>query len=211
MQQRRSGEVRQHDTQRRALQWQAAGDSREGRRRQHKSVLHIRIRRAFPVLRRLGGGGSSQHERGTRHIPGALPGQNTGDAELLRLLHGGPVQRVRHVEYRQPRGVLPPQAQRIAETPAGASAGTGPPALTRQAHTRKGGANVSKVISVINDRIKERGVTLVFVSKQAHMKTDLLSKTLNGNRNMKADEFVNLCQVLDLTLEDFKAPAQMAE
>ena len=70
---------------------------------------------------------------------------------------------------------------------------------------------MSKVISVINDRIKERGVTLVFVSKKAHMKTDLLSKTLNGNRNMKADEFVNLCQVLDLTLEDFKAPAQMAE
>ena len=70
---------------------------------------------------------------------------------------------------------------------------------------------MSKVISEINDRIKERGVPLVFVSKQAHMKTDLLSKTLNGNRNMKADEFVNLCQVLDLTLEDFKTPARMAE
>ena len=41
--------------------------------------------------------------------------------------------------------------------------------------------------------------------------TDLLSKTLNGNRNMKADEFVNLCQVLDLTLEDFKAPQSTAE
>lgn len=102
--------------------------------------------------------------------------------------------------------------RKIAETlHSGASAGTGPPALTRQAHTKKGGANVSKVISVINDRIKERGVTLVFVSKQAHMKTDLLSKTLNGNRNMKADELVNLCKVLDLTLEDFMAPAQMAE
>ena len=43
------------------------------------------------------------------------------------------------------------------------------------------------------------------------MKTDLLSKTLNGNRNMKADELVNLCKVLDLTLEDFMTPAQMAE
>lgn len=69
---------------------------------------------------------------------------------------------------------------------------------------------MSKVISVIKDRIKERGVTLVFVSKQAHMKTDLLSKTLNGNRNMKANEFVNLCHVLDLTLEDFEAPQQAA-
>lgn len=64
---------------------------------------------------------------------------------------------------------------------------------------------MSGVISVINNRIKERGVTLVFVSKQANIKTDLLSKTLNGNRNMKADELVSLCQVLDLTLEDFKA------
>lgn len=69
---------------------------------------------------------------------------------------------------------------------------------------------MSGVISVINNRIKERGVTLVFVSKQANIKTDLLSKTLNGNRNMKADEFVSLCQVLDLTLEDFKAPQQAA-
>lgn len=69
---------------------------------------------------------------------------------------------------------------------------------------------MSKVVTVINNRIKERGVTLVFVSKQAHMKVDLLSKTLKGNRNMKADEFVNLCRVLDLTLDDFKTP-QAAE
>ena len=66
---------------------------------------------------------------------------------------------------------------------------------------------MSRVTTVISDRIKERGVTLVFVSKQAKIK----SKTLNGNRNMKADEFVNLCQVLDLTLEDFKAPQSAAE
>ena len=70
---------------------------------------------------------------------------------------------------------------------------------------------MSRVITVISDRIKERGVTLAFVSKQAHMKTDLLDKTLNGSRNMKADEFVNLCQVLDLTLEDFKAPQSVAK
>lgn len=70
---------------------------------------------------------------------------------------------------------------------------------------------MNRAITVINNRIKERGVALSIVSKQVHMKTDLLAKTLSGNRNMKADEFVNLCQVLDLTLEDFKAPAQMAE
>ena len=65
---------------------------------------------------------------------------------------------------------------------------------------------MNEIITVINNRIKDRGVTRVFISKQAHIKPDLLSKTLKGNRNMRADEFVNLCQVLDLTLEDFKAP-----
>lgn len=70
---------------------------------------------------------------------------------------------------------------------------------------------MSKVITVISDRIKERGVTLAFVSAQAHMNADLLEKTLNGNRNMKADELVNLCQALDLTLEDFAAPQPAAD
>ena len=67
---------------------------------------------------------------------------------------------------------------------------------------------MSKVVSVIGERIKERGVTLVFVSRQARMNPDLLSKTLNGTRNLKADEFVKLCQILDLTLDDFKAVTQ---
>jgi len=70
---------------------------------------------------------------------------------------------------------------------------------------------MNTVMEVINDRIRARGVTLVFVSKQANMKPDLLSKTLAGHRKMKADEFVSLCQVLDLTLEDFKTPQQAAQ
>lgn len=68
---------------------------------------------------------------------------------------------------------------------------------------------MSTVTAVINNRIKERGVTLVFVAKHANMKTDLLSKTLNGNRNLKADEFVNLCQVLGLTLDDFSEKTEI--
>lgn len=70
---------------------------------------------------------------------------------------------------------------------------------------------MSRVTAVINDKIQERGVTLVFVSRQAKIKTDLLSKTLNGKRNLKADEFVNLCQALDLTLEDFQTPVHVTE
>lgn len=62
---------------------------------------------------------------------------------------------------------------------------------------------MSKISSIIGERIKESGVTLVFISKKVHMSADVLSKTLNGGRNMKADEFVRLCQVLNLTLNDF--------
>ena len=61
-------------------------------------------------------------------------------------------------------------------------------------------------VSVIADRIKERGMTQVYVSRQANMDPDLLGRSLHGNRKLKADEFVSLCKVLGLTLEDFKTP-----
>lgn len=64
---------------------------------------------------------------------------------------------------------------------------------------------MNAIVKVIGDRIKEAGLTQVYVSKQAHMNPDLLSRTLQGDRKLKADEFVSLCQVLGLTLEDFKA------
>ncbi len=67
---------------------------------------------------------------------------------------------------------------------------------------------MNEVTTIIGNRIKERGVTLVFVSRRVQMKADLLSKTLKGTRNLKADEFVKLCDILDLTLDDFKAVTQ---
>lgn len=63
---------------------------------------------------------------------------------------------------------------------------------------------MASVIKVISDRIEERGMTITAVSKRAGINNDLLSKTLNNKRKLKADELVVLCQVLGLTLEDFK-------
>lgn len=68
---------------------------------------------------------------------------------------------------------------------------------------------MDRVVSVINNRIKETGVTLTFVSNRAHIKTDLLSRTLIGKRKLKADELVNLCCVLGLTLDDFKEEKEL--
>ena len=69
---------------------------------------------------------------------------------------------------------------------------------------------MSEVTAIIGDRIKERGVTLVFISKKADMNPDTLSKTLKGLRNMRADEFVKICRILDLTLDDFDVANQKA-
>lgn len=63
---------------------------------------------------------------------------------------------------------------------------------------------MNTIVGVINDRIKELGVTQAHVSRKISMDPDLLGRTLHGTRKLKADEFVSLCQVLGLTLEDFE-------
>lgn len=60
------------------------------------------------------------------------------------------------------------------------------------------------IVRVIDSKIKSSGMTQAFVSRQANMNPDLLSRTLQGHRKLKADELVNLCEVLGLTFEDFR-------
>ena len=62
---------------------------------------------------------------------------------------------------------------------------------------------MSELIKVINSRIADRGMTITTVAKRAGMNNDLLCKTLNDKRRLKADELINLCNVLDLNLDDF--------
>lgn len=62
------------------------------------------------------------------------------------------------------------------------------------------------IVKIIDNKIKSSGMTQAFVSRQAHMNPDLLSRTLQGHRKLKADELVSLCEVLGLTFEDFKRP-----
>ena len=60
------------------------------------------------------------------------------------------------------------------------------------------------IILVINKKIDERGITMTNTAKRAGISPDLLYRTLDGKRKLKADELISLCQVLDLTLADFK-------
>ena len=60
-----------------------------------------------------------------------------------------------------------------------------------------------RVTEVLNKRIKERGITMSELARRVGMSDELLRRSLAGIRNIKADEFVNLCNELALDIEDF--------
>lgn len=59
------------------------------------------------------------------------------------------------------------------------------------------------ITEVLNNRIEERGMTITTVATRANMSPELLSRTLKGHRKLKADELVDICCVLGLSLNDF--------
>jgi len=59
------------------------------------------------------------------------------------------------------------------------------------------------IISVINERIRERGISVSELSRRIGMNDEMLRRSLAGNRNVKADEFIGLCRELHLDIEDF--------
>ena len=65
------------------------------------------------------------------------------------------------------------------------------------------------IIKVLNTRIKERGITISELSRRVGMNSEMLRRSLAGERNVKADEFINLCRELSLDIEDF-APQAVA-
>lgn len=60
------------------------------------------------------------------------------------------------------------------------------------------------IVKVICKCIQDRGLKIVAISQKINVSSDILSKTLQGKRKMKADELILLCEVLGLTLDDFK-------
>lgn len=60
-----------------------------------------------------------------------------------------------------------------------------------------------EVITVLNQRIKERGISVSELSRRVGMNDEMLRRSLAGNRNVKADEFVGLCHELSLDIDDF--------
>lgn len=62
-------------------------------------------------------------------------------------------------------------------------------------------------IEVLNQRISERGITNVELSRRVGMNDELLRRSLAGVRKLAADEFINLCHELKLDIADFEVSA----
>ena len=59
------------------------------------------------------------------------------------------------------------------------------------------------VTDVLNQRITQRGISVSELSRRVHMNDELLRRSLNGTRSLKATEFVAVCHELGLDIEDF--------
>ena len=62
---------------------------------------------------------------------------------------------------------------------------------------------VAQIIEVINGKKDSRGISLAELARRTGIEYEALRTALEGKRNMRASEFLCLCQELDLTLSDF--------
>ena len=65
-----------------------------------------------------------------------------------------------------------------------------------------------KAATVIKDAQTRRGIPTSELSRRTGIEYEALRNALNGNRNITAEEFVNLCVELELDMEDFKGVGQ---
>lgn len=60
-------------------------------------------------------------------------------------------------------------------------------------------------IEVINKRIESMPINRAELARRAGMDGELLRRSLIGERKLVGDELVNICAVLDISMDDFIA------
>nr|WP_289070646.1 XRE family transcriptional regulator [uncultured Blautia sp.] len=60
-----------------------------------------------------------------------------------------------------------------------------------------------KAYQVIKKYIDENGIRYSFVADNVGMNRELFSRSMDGKRVLKADEFIKICILLSLDLEKF--------
>jgi len=59
----------------------------------------------------------------------------------------------------------------------------------------------------IKANIMEKGLKFSYVAEKVGISNDWLSKSLSGKRRLTANEFISICEVLNLDLKDFNNTA----
>ena len=62
-----------------------------------------------------------------------------------------------------------------------------------------------KAYEVIDEVVQKRGIPIAELSRRVGIDSELLRRSLAGNRKIAADEFVALCNELELGISDFAA------
>lgn len=62
-----------------------------------------------------------------------------------------------------------------------------------------------KAYEVIDAEVQKRGISIAELSRRVGIDSELLRRSLTGNRKIGADEFIALCEELQLGIVDFSA------
>lgn len=62
-----------------------------------------------------------------------------------------------------------------------------------------------KAYEVIDAEVQKRGISIAELSRRVGIDSELLRRSLTGNRKIGADEFIVLCEELQLGIADFSA------
>lgn len=62
-----------------------------------------------------------------------------------------------------------------------------------------------KAYEVIHAEVQKRGISIAELSRRVGINSELLRRSLTGNRKIGADEFIALCEELQLGIADFSA------
>lgn len=57
--------------------------------------------------------------------------------------------------------------------------------------------------SKIKQYLDDKGITQAFVSEKTGMKAPILSATLSGKRRLLAEEYINICNALEVSADYF--------
>lgn len=60
-----------------------------------------------------------------------------------------------------------------------------------------------QVFEVFENKRLRRGMTIAELARRVHMEYESLRRVLKGDREIQSLEFLNLCEELELSLEDF--------